>query len=400
MSTSTVADSPPSVPATSDPGDAVADHRGSWIPNGAMIATRFMELRRRRGLMIALVVVNIGIPTVFLAVRLVAHAVAPHSYGPAGGYDIFSSMVAGVLFIFGFIVAATLGCTAGSIDLTEGVFRHLVVTGRSRLSLYLARIPAGLAIIVPLVAIGFTVVCAVCVFAAPTQLSFNNVNVPVGLSKPALETWAAGHADEVICNFGFNIGPNSDLLQVVNSVPCGGANGPPVKLGPGVKVGPGGPISPPVSQGQVEDAARQIASLNYSDYSGRFLSPSISLMIRSGLWIELYAAIGFLVGLGLASLMGQRTVPVILLIVLEVILTPLLSHSPIAHLVNLQRALLGLAATHFEPGGLPSVFGGGHNNGIARAAVTESTTVAVGVLVGWVVVWTALGAWRMVTRDA
>jgi ABC-type transport system involved in multi-copper enzyme maturation permease subunit len=361
-----------------------------------MISTRFMELRRRRGLMIVLIAVNIGIPTVFLAVRLVAHAVAPHSYGPAGGYDIFTSMVAGVMFIFGFIVAATLGCTAGSVDLTEGMFRHLVVTGRSRLALYVARIPAGLAIIVPLVAIGFTVVCAVCVFAAPAQLSFNDVNVPVGLSQPALEKWAAGHADEVICNFGFNIGPNSDLLRAVNSVPCGGGNGPSAKVGPGALA----PTSPAASPAQIEDAAKKIASLNYSDYSGRFLSPSVSLMVRTGLWIELYAAIGFLVGLGLASLMGQRTVPVILLIVLEVVLTPLLSQTPIHHLVNLQRSLLGLAATHFEPGGLPSVFGGGHNNGIARAAISESTTFAVCVLVGWVVVWTVLGAWRMVTRDA
>ena len=108
-----------------------------------MIATRFMELRRRRGLMAALILVNIGIPVVFLTFRLLAHAIAPHSYGPAGGYEIFSSMVAGVLFVFGFIVAATLGCTAGSVDLTEGMFRHLVVTGRSRMALYLARIPAG-----------------------------------------------------------------------------------------------------------------------------------------------------------------------------------------------------------------------------------------------------------------
>ena len=36
---------------------------------------------------------------------------------------------------FGFIVATTVGCTAGSRDLTEGMFRHLVVTGRSRLAL-------------------------------------------------------------------------------------------------------------------------------------------------------------------------------------------------------------------------------------------------------------------------
>ena len=44
---------------------------------------------------------------------------------------------------FGFIVAAVLGAAAGTTDLTEGVFRNLVITGRSRLALYLARIPAG-----------------------------------------------------------------------------------------------------------------------------------------------------------------------------------------------------------------------------------------------------------------
>ena len=134
----------PSLASTGAP----ADHRGSWIPTGAMITTRLMELRKRRGLMIALAVVNIGIPSVFLIVRLLSHAIAPNSYGPAGGYDIYTNMVAGVMYVFGFIVAATLGATAGSVDLTDGMFRHLVVTGRSRLALYLARIPAGLAIVV------------------------------------------------------------------------------------------------------------------------------------------------------------------------------------------------------------------------------------------------------------
>jgi hypothetical protein len=32
--------------------------------------------------------------------------------------------------------------------------------------------------------------------------------------------------------------------------------------------------------------------------------------------------------------------------------------------------------------------------------LTESTTVAVAVIVAWIVVWTGLGAWRMATRDA
>jgi hypothetical protein len=395
MSISTVVDSAgpgPIVPA-SDP--TAPDHRGSWIPTGAMIGTRFMELRKRRGLMVALIGVNIGIPVVFLTIRLLAHAFAPHSYAAAGGYDIFTAMVAGVLFVFGFIVAATLGCTAGSVDLTEGMFRHLVVTGRSRLALYLARIPAGLAIIVPLVAIGFTIVCAVCVFAAPTQLDYQNVPMPAGMSHSAFDSWAGDHADQVICNFGSRFngnGPSPQMSAVLNSVRCG--NGP---GGPVVKVGPGGDVVPPPSHAAIRAQAIIVANQNYADYSGRFLSPSISLMIRSGLWIELYASIGFLVGLGLSSLLGQRTVPVILLIVLEIVLTPLLSHSPIDHLVNLQRGLVGLAATHLEPGGLPSVFGGGHGGG---SVVTESTTVAIAVIVGWVVVWTGLGAWRMVSRDA
>ncbi len=371
------------------------DHRGSWIPTGAMIATRWMELRRRRGLMVALILVNIGIPTVFLAFRLGAHAIAPHSYGPAGGYDIFSAMVAGVLFLFGFIVAATLGCTAGSIDLTEGMFRHLVVTGRSRLALYLARIPAGLAIIVPLVAIGFTIVCAVCVFAAPTQLSYQNVVLPAGMSHATYDAWAGDHADAVICNFGYQFNGNQpppEINNVFNAVPCGN--------GPGVKVGPAPTGTTPPTAAQIRSTAVTIADQDYRDYSKHFLRPSISLMVRTGLWIELYAAIGFLVGLGLASLMGQRTVPVILLIVLEVVLTPLLSHGGIAYMVNLQRGLLGLAATHLEPAGLPSVFGGMNGGGGGGPVlVTESTTVAVCVLAGWVIVWTALGAWRMMTRD-
>jgi len=122
--------------------DHKADNRGSPIPSVALVATRFMELRRRRGLIAALTVVTIGIPTVFLAARLLLHAIAPKTYGPAGGYDIYTGLSAGVLYVFGFIVAAALGCTAGSDDLSDGVFRHLVITGRSRVALYLARIPA------------------------------------------------------------------------------------------------------------------------------------------------------------------------------------------------------------------------------------------------------------------
>jgi hypothetical protein len=373
------------------------DRRGSWIPTGGMIATRFMELRRRRGLMITLVLVTIGIPAVFLLIRLLLHAFAPHSYGPAGGHDIFTGLVGGVLYVFGFIVAATLGCTAGSIDLTEGMFRHLVVTGRSRLALYLARIPAGLAIIVPLVAIGFTVVCAVCVFAAPTQINYQGTNLPAGLSRTGLEQWAGDHPTEVLCNFPYR-GPTPP------NVPCPAPGGGPGGPGGAIVKGPPGTAVPAqATPAMLRAEAVQVARQDYSDYAKVFLYPSTSLMIKSGLWLELEAAVGFIVGLGLGSLLGQRTVAVILMIVLEIVLTPILSRTHIPHMINLQRSVVGLAVAHLEPSGLGFVFGGGGGpdggQGTSRL-VPEATTVAVCVILAWLVVWTALGAWRMVTRDA
>ena len=361
--------------------DGRSDHRGSPIPTATMIATRFMELRKRRGLMITLVLVTVGFPTVFLAVRLLLHAVAPHTYGPAGGYSIYTGLSAGVLYTFGFIVAATLGCTAGSIDLSEGMFRHLVITGRSRLALYLARIPAGLAIITSLVAVGFTIVCAVCVFAAPAKLSYDGMTVPTGLSESRLEAFAADNATEVICHLPYD-GP----------VGCDDRSGGPIRI-----LTAGADRQPfAATAAQIKQAAIAIARQDYADYKSQFRYPSNSLMIKTGLWIELEAAVGFLIGLGLGSLLGQRTVSVLLMIVLEVILTPIAIRTQIPHFINVQRGIVGVATAQLEPGQLPLAFGGGGQD----FRVTESTTAAICVALAWLIAWTALGAWRMMTRDA
>jgi len=379
----------PDVPAVV--GAPVArDRRGSWVPSGAMVSARFMELRKRRGVMAALIGVLVGIPTVFLVIRLVLHAVAPKTYGPAGGYDIYTALVAGILYVFGFIVAATLGCTAGAADLNEGMFRHLVVTGRSRLALYLARIPAGLAIIVPLVAMGYAIVCAVCVFAAPTALTYQGVTVPAGLSRAGLETWAGEHAHTVICDFN---GP------ILDGVTCGNHPlGVPIGKGPNGQIINGGPaadVQPP-SAAAMSRTATRMSDQNYADYAKLFLRPPAGLMIKAGLWLELEAVIGFTVGLGLASLLGQRTIAVVMMIVLEVILTPIAARARIPHFQNAQRAIVGLATAHIEPGALPLALGGDRGVDLLH----ESTAVAVCVIIAWLVGWTLLGAWRMVTRDA
>ena len=60
-------------------------------------------------------------------------------------------------------------------------------------------------------------------------------------------------------------------------------------------------------------------------------------MVKIGLWLELEVRIGFMVGLGLGSLTGQRTVATILLIVLEIIVTPILAAPAIPYFLDGQR---------------------------------------------------------------
>jgi len=107
----------PAAPAMTTPSDG----RGSPIPTLALIATRFMELRKRRGPMTTLFLVTVGIPTVFLGVRLVLHAVAPKTYGPAGGYDIYTALTAGVLYTFGFSIVCAVCMLAAPSSLASTV---------------------------------------------------------------------------------------------------------------------------------------------------------------------------------------------------------------------------------------------------------------------------------------
>src|ERR1022692_1184327 len=188
------------------------------------------------------------------------------------------------------------------------MFTQLVVTGRSRVALYLARIPAGLAIVVPMVAVAFTIICAVCVFSAPSSFDFQGTTVPLGLSLHGYETWAADHPNLIICDFPYN-------------GPC-----------PGNEAEPNTPLSRALAERQ--------AAQNYPTYAVTYDSPPYSVMITAGLWLELEVIIAYVFGLGFASLMGQRMVPIILMIIYQVIFRPFLLLATIPHLINLQRSLV------------------------------------------------------------
>ena len=101
-------------------------------------------------------------------------------------------------------------------------------------------------------------------------------------------------------------------------------------------------------------AVRQ-AEQNYATYAVTYNSPPYGLMIRAGLWLELEVIIAYVFGLGFTSLMGQRMVPIILMIVYAIIFRPFLLGVQIPHFINFQRSLVELAVAHLEPAGIGTV---------------------------------------------
>jgi hypothetical protein len=362
------------------PGRRRAPRTGAWLPTWDLIATKNLEIRKRRGLMITMVVL-IVVPTVlFFGLRLLFHAIDPHAYAPAGNPSQFSG-AANLTAEFGFIAAAALGAAAGTTDLSEGMFRHLVITGRSRLALYLARIPAGLAIVVPLVALAFVMNCLVTSYEGvpnPTSVNFFGVSAPGHRDQAELQTWLLQHPQQVANGF----------LPVV----------------------PGGPGTGPATPAQIKSAIdKNIASL-YGDYTSAEITesnPSINEMAKIGLWLELDVGIAFLVGLGFGSLTGQRTTTTIVLIALEIIVTPLLAHVQLPYFIDGQRLLIGVAMDQLRPAALAAASGGGRGGGVlfggGRGALSfppMPTWAMISVILGWIVGWSGIGAWRMMTRDA
>ena len=353
----------------------------SWIPTWGLVATKHLELRKRRGLIVVVTLLTVGLPVLVLGLRLLFHLFDPRSYGPAGTPSVFQSLCQ-PMAEFGFIVAATLGAAAGTTDLSDGMFRHLVITGRSRIALYLARIPAGLSIVLPLAAVAFAMLCLVTSYAGtpqPASVNINGVNVPVQLSEGQLKGWALSHPAQYEQSF----------------------------IGPPGSVGPPG-SAPPPGTAQIRRLIDQNIAGSYADYSSDQagqLNPAVNEMVKIGLWLELEIGIGFLVGLGLGSLTGQRTVSTVLMIVLEIIVTPILARTEIPYFINGQRLVVGVAMDQLRPAGLAGGGAGGPGHvlfgGRGVLGIPAMPTWAmISVIVGWIIGWSALGAWRMATRDA
>ena len=348
----------------------------------ALVRTKLLELRRRRGLMVVTALLTIGLPVIVLGLRLAFHAADPKSYGPAGSPGVFTALVE-VMAEFGFIIAAVVGATASTSDLSEGMFRHLVITGRSRLALYFSRLPSASVIVLPLVAVGFAALSFVTAYAGtpqPATVSINGVNIPAHLNEPELVQWAAAHPVQAALATG----------SVSVSSASASSGGQAVSVRPG-RLGKGGLH------------ALYAAYLTLEATQG---NPTASDMTKIGLWLELDVFVGLVVGLGVGSVLGQRTLSTVLIIVLQIIITPIFAAHVIPYFLNGQRIVVGVALDQLRPAFLnPPTFIGHRVRGaiLGRSGLEippMPTWAMVLVIVGWVVGWTGLGAWRMATRDA
>lgn len=121
-----------------------------------LVNAEFLKLRKRRGLVISGLVLTVLPMLIAYTTLVVLHANNPAKNGPAGGMENFAGSM-DVLTLLSAVAAILVGSTLGTGDLGAGVFRELVVTGRSRIALFAARVPAGLGLLLVIVGAAFAI---------------------------------------------------------------------------------------------------------------------------------------------------------------------------------------------------------------------------------------------------
>jgi hypothetical protein len=121
-----------------------------------LVGAEVLKLRRRYGLMAFAALLTVVPMLIGYGITVFLHATDAAHHGPGGGIDNLSGSL-DVLQLLAGVAAVLIGATLGAGDLGAGVFRELVVTGRSRVALYTARIPAGLAVLAVFVSAGFLI---------------------------------------------------------------------------------------------------------------------------------------------------------------------------------------------------------------------------------------------------
>jgi hypothetical protein len=193
-----------------------------------LAGAELLKLRKRRGLVAASLALTVGPVLVAYSVLVLLHGSDPGEHGPAGGVENFGHSIQ-LLARLGVVAAFLVGVIAGAGDHRSGVFRELVVTGRSRLALFAARIPGGLAFLAPLFVAAFAIAAAASVTLAgsletPTASVFVRAGAWLALGMAASFALALGVASlfrsatisiAVLLGWNFAVVP---ALQVIDAL--------------------------------------------------------------------------------------------------------------------------------------------------------------------------------------
>lgn len=121
-----------------------------------LVRAEVLKLATRRGLMVASLLLTGGGTIAVFAILSMLHATDPAHHRIVGGiHHLDDGMYS--LTQLATVAAILIGATAGAGDLAAGLFCGLIVTGRPRWSLFAARIPGGLTLLLPMTAVAFGV---------------------------------------------------------------------------------------------------------------------------------------------------------------------------------------------------------------------------------------------------
>lgn len=109
-----------------------------------MTLADILKLRKKRSTIIWAVLLAFVPLILYFAIKAGQHSSSPVEYPPAGGIRAYQDGLHFFGMLFGPLAAILIGVEAGTCDRSAGVFRDLVVTGRSRIALFATRVPAAL----------------------------------------------------------------------------------------------------------------------------------------------------------------------------------------------------------------------------------------------------------------
>jgi hypothetical protein len=132
------------------------------LPSHALVRADILKLRKRRSLSVVVGLLTVGAIAITFTVIEALHLSNAVKHSAAGGVTNLGNATS-LIALLGAAAAAIVGSTAGAGDLDAGVYRDLVVTGRSRLALFLSRLTGGLSYLLPFVAVAYAATSVIAV---------------------------------------------------------------------------------------------------------------------------------------------------------------------------------------------------------------------------------------------